>query len=955
MKLSITTKYRRIVFSSLLLSLCLPAWAAPPSITAGKRVTASDLPAASQKQILAAYGKLPLAFERNLGQADRHVPFLAHGPGYSLFLSSDQATLRLAPRSPGNDVLLRMRLLGSNTQAVAVGQQELAGKANYLLGNQACGWQTNVPLYQKVSLHNLYPGIDLVYYGNQTRLEYDFVLAPKAAPAAIRLGFEGAQSLKITKQGELVVGLSGGQVVWQRPVVYQQVGAKRIAVAGRYALLGKDQVGFQLGRYDTRKPLVIDPVLAYSTYLGGNGNSTALGIAVDSAGNAYVAGTTNAGTSSGTYDGFVAKLNPTGSALVYATFVGGSGTDTIRAIALDANDNAYVTGDTTSTNFPVTTGAFQTTSGSAGAYPTAFVSEINASGNGFVYSSYLGGSKTDSGYGIAVDSAGNAYVVGRTQSANFPVTAGALQTSIVKSFTASFITKMNPTGTGLVYSTYLGAESTTIAYAIAINAAGNAYVTGQTTAANFPVTAGAFQTTLKSQDAFVLELNTAGSGLVYGTFLGGSGADIAYGIAVDSAGNAYVTGQTKSTDFPVTSGAFQTASHEAICGFVTKVNPTGTALSYSTYLGGSGGNDHGNAIAVDSYGDAYVTGEAHSSDFPITPDAIQTTIGGGYSDVFVTKLEASGAALLYSTFLGGSNSDYGYGIAVDAQGNAYVTGQTSSTQFPVTAGAYQTTLLGFKCGFVTKLQLTGHSLAQLWFQNSSTGQLAIWLMSGAVATSASLITPGQNASWKAVAEADLNGDGAPDIVFQNSSTGQLAVWYMNSSGTSAISASYITPTPPAGWHVVGSADLNGDGKPDLLFQDSSTGQLAVWYMNGASASGASLLTPTPPSGWRAVGLADLNGDGKPDIVFQNNSSGQLAVWFLNGITATGASFITPSQSASWKAVALLDLNGDSVADIVFQNSSTGQLAVWYMSGASATGGSVIKPTPPSGWQVVGPH
>src|SRR5579871_3969521 len=389
MKRSIPSTYGRSVLPVLLLALCLPAWAAPPTPNAGTH--AASLTASGQKQVQAAYGRLPLAFEPNRGQADPNVRFLAHGPGYNLSLTSREATLRLARRSPGDSAALRLQLLGSNAEAVACGQCLLPGKANYLLGNDPARWHTNVPLYQSVRFAGVYPGIDLLYYGNNSRLEYDFVLAAHANPSAIRLGFEGTRSVKIAKDGTLVLGLSGGQVRWHRPLVYQQQSGQRVEVAGRYVLVGQREVGFAVGRYDASKPLVIDPILVYSTYLGGNGNTFALAIAADSQGNAYAAGGTDVLSGNGTYDGFVLKLNPAGNTLIYAAFVGGSKDDVIRNIAVDSGGNAYVTGSTSSTNFPVTSGAFQSSSGSGGAKPTAFVTKLNADGSGFLYSTYLSG------------------------------------------------------------------------------------------------------------------------------------------------------------------------------------------------------------------------------------------------------------------------------------------------------------------------------------------------------------------------------------------------------------------------------------------------------------------------------------------------------------------------------------------------------------------------------------
>ena len=445
---------------------------------------------------------------------------------------------------------------------------------------------------------------------------------------------------------------------------------------------------------------------------------------MDTAGNAYVTGFTTGFTTSTPYfpttagayqttfgggydDAFVTKLNPTGTALVYSTYLGGTSYDTGTGIAVDTAGNAYVTGTTGSADFPTTLGAYQTT---YGGYDDAFVTKLNPTGTALVYSTYLGGTSYDTGTGIAVDTAGNAYVTGTTGSADFPTTLGAYQTTYGGNGDA-FVTKLNPTGTALVYSTYLGGTSDDVGYGIAVDTAGNAYVTGYTTSYTtspyFPTTAGAYQTSFGGgyDDAFVTKLNPTGTALVYSTYLGGTSDDVGYGIAVDTAGDAYVAGYTTSP-FPTTAGAYQTTFGGGYDdAFVTKLNPTGTALVYSTYLGGTS-YDTGTGIAVDTAGNAYVTGTTGSADFPTTLGAYQTTYGGN-GDAFVTKLNPMGTALVYSTYLGGTGNEVGYGIAVDTAGNAYVTGfTTSTTDFPTTAGAYQTSFGGGDDAFVAKFALS---------------------------------------------------------------------------------------------------------------------------------------------------------------------------------------------------------------------------------------------------------
>jgi len=684
--------------------------------------------AATDARVSESYGKLPLHFESNRGQTHKDVRFLSRGPGYSLYLTASEAVLVLGKpdrdtkrdphstqaspdaKAQGESVALRMSLVGAARKPLMSGLEEQPGKTNYFIGKDPAKWRTDVPTYAKVHYRGVYPGIDLVYYGNQRQLEYDFVVAPGADPKKIVLGFKGTDELEIDAQGDLVLHTPGGNIRQHKPVIYQEIDGVRREIDGRYVIKSGKRVGFRLAAYDTTRPLVIDPVvIAYSSYLGGGWSDGASGIAMDADGNAYVTGgttspdfPTTAGAFRSAFPGgfdpyvFVTKLNPSGTALVYSTYLGsGSGYNFGRGIAVDAAGNAYVTGETRSSDFPTTPGAFQ--SAKAGPRENAFVTKLDPTGSALVYSTYLGGSTYDTGTGIAVDADGNAYVTGNAGSANFPTTLGAFQPILGGSLDA-FVTKLNPAGSALVYSTYLGGSGQENNGGIAVDAIGNAYVTGATQSANFPTTAGAFQTTFGGGGPFVTKLDPTGSALVYSTYLGNSAG--ASAIAVDANGNAYVTGGTYSTNFPTTAGAFQTTYAGGYTGystgdaFVTKLDPTGSALVYSTYLGGSDGADSGNGIAVDADGNAHVTGTTNSTNFPTTPDAFQLTYAGGYDvytfrDAFVTKLDPTGSTLVYSTYLGGNSVDSTRGIAVDAGSNIYVTGSTNSGNFPTTPGAFQ--------------------------------------------------------------------------------------------------------------------------------------------------------------------------------------------------------------------------------------------------------------------------
>jgi hypothetical protein len=668
------------------------------------------------------YGQLPLAFEANQGQSDSQVNYLSRGAGYTLFLTSNEAVLALhnasrreaalpgakVPMSrveasrPRKSAVLRMKLVGSNAKTQVSGQDELPGKSNYFIGNDPKKWRTDVRQFAKVLYKEIYPGVDLVYYGHQRELEYDFVVQPGADPQAIRLGLRGAKRLRL-EHGDLVLTSAGGDVRLRSPQIYQEANGVRQEVRGGYVIKGRNEAGFRVAAYDQRRALVIDPVLAYSTYLGGSVYADGLAIAVDSKGNAYVTGNTSNDfpvanpiqpTNHGGSDAFVTKINADGTALVYSTYLGGTSSENGQGIAVDTAGNAYVTGSTQSTDFP-TANAFQATLSGFG---DAFVTKINANGTALLYSTYLGGSGFEWGNGIAVDAADNAYVTGYTTSTDFPV-ANAIEPKAPGQGN-SFVTKINADGSAFIYSTYLGGSDNDSGSGIAADRAGNTYVTGWTDSTDFPTVNALQPTSHGGSDAFVTKINANGTAFVYSTYLGGAGADSAQGIAVDAEGNTYVTGYTWSVDFPMVNAIQSTFAGGTWDGFVTEINPGGSGLVYSTYLGGSG-DDLSLGIAVDTAGNAYVAGQTVSTDFPIV-NAIQPT-KRGVEDVFVTKISSGGSAFVYSTYLGGASHDFGYGIAADAAGSAYVIGYTSSKNFPKTVLAFQQSLTGTYDAFVSKI------------------------------------------------------------------------------------------------------------------------------------------------------------------------------------------------------------------------------------------------------------
>jgi hypothetical protein len=670
------------------------------------RTPSPDIDQKTRARVSEAYGRLPIRFEENAGQTGAEVKFLARGDGYNLFLTQSEAVLilpRLRSRSDADaQSVVRMKLIGADPAPQMEGLDRLPGRSNYLIGRDESRWRRNVASFAKVRYRSVYPGIDLIYYGNQRQLEYDFVVAPSADPQMIRLGFEGADQIEIDAQGDLVLQTAYGEVRQRKPLAYQEADGVRQEIASRYVLKGNREVGFELGEYDRTRPLVIDPVLAYSTYLGGSSGELTGSIAVDGAGNAYVTGITyssdfptadplqpNPGADNDLGDVFVTKLNREGTELVYSTYLGGSDYDDSDGIAVDEDGNAYLTGRTQSLDFPTENALQPEMATGGGINEDLFVTKLNADGSGLVYSTYLGGGTgQDLGSDLAIDDQRNIYLAGITTSSDFP-TVNPPQPAHAGSVDV-FAAKLKADGSALAYSTYLGGGFLEALEGIAVDGSGNAYLTGWTFSNDFP-TVNPLKPSLAAGDldAFVTKISADGSAFVYSTYLGGDEQDRASDIDVDAFGNAYVTGITFSTNFP-TVNPLQPVFSGLNDAFVTKINGNGSAICYSTYLGGTG-VEEGTGIAIDSRNNIYVTGWTRSHDFP-TVDAVQPMPDNSTDipdNVFVTKLKADGAGLIYSTYLGGSGYDAGARIAVDARGNAYLFGFTDSDDFPTTPGAVQ--------------------------------------------------------------------------------------------------------------------------------------------------------------------------------------------------------------------------------------------------------------------------
>lgn len=768
-----------------------------------------------------------LLFEANRGQVDSNYSFIAQNPSGVLLLSGNGFIY-----GRGRDAV-RVMFEGAELQPRIVGLDLQPGVSNYLLGSNQAKFIRNVPSYGRVRIRNLYPGIDAVYHSSGGSLEADFIVQAATNPGLVRLRIEGGRRRRITAGGDLLVQTRSSLFVLRRPRAYQDIGAVRRKIVCRYVIRGRNEVAIAVSSYDRSQPLVIDPVLSYSSYLGG-GNSTAVRVAMDAQGNAYLAGATSSATypvTSGTVppppvsysnDVLITKFDSQGS-LVYSTHVGGSNYDYGLGIAVDANGRAYVTGCTTSQDFPTHSALQSTYQGGS----DAFVFALNAVGNDFVYSTYLGGNGTDAGTAIAADAQGNAYIAGSTSSTNFP-TMNAVQANLKGGNGGSnqpyfelgdaFVTKLSPSG-AIVYSTYYGGSNDESALAIAVDSTGSPYVAGFTTSRDFPVKnplqstfggAGA-NSQITTGDAFVFKLTPNGGQVVYSTYLGGSADDVACGIAVDSSGNAYLAGSTFSPNFPIANamqsayggqGAtdyFRMSSGDA---FVAKISSSGAALVFSTFLGGSD-DDRAFAIGVDGAGNIHVAGNSASSNFPVTSDAAQKSFGGagvvnvtnllpggfvlapvGMGDAFYARFSPAGA-LTYNTYLGGSADDVAGGLAVDAAGDVYLAGNTASTNFPLAGPSYQKQL-----GPLMAVDSSGNDLTSLLYGDAFFAAFHVQTSSPAIAPANGVISAGQFGAFSSVApgswieiygsnlaadtrqwaSSDFNGNQAPTSLDQTSVT-----------------------------------------------------------------------------------------------------------------------------------------------------------------------------------------
>ncbi len=671
-------------------------------------------------------------FTENRGQWDRQVRFRADMGGAFLWFTSDGVYYHFSRCRTGCDgysyfdrpeenlgfsfperisskqLIIEATFIDANPSPMTSGGDVLSYRHNYFLGNNPSRWQTNVANYSDIIYRDIYPGIDLKYYGRQGRVEYDLTVSPGIDPSQIKIHYDGAESVLINESGNLDIKTAWNTITELRPYVYQSQNDNRIEVKCEYYLFPDNTFGFNMkGDYNPDLPLVIDPILVYSTYLGGTDSDDGYCIAVDNDSNLYITGRTHSADfpfadgydsdyNGGDYDIFVTKLSASGDSLIYSTYIGGSGWDRGSGIAVDANGNAYIAGHTTSSNFPTVNSFDSDLDGMS----DACVLKLSAAGDNLIYSTYLGGGSFDVGRSIAVDNNGRAYVTGHTNSTDFP-TADAYDASL-GGFSDAFVTKLSAGGSSLVYSTYLGGSGNEHGWCIVVDPLGRACISGDTESPDFPTINYVDNSLGGTTDAYFTKMAADGSGPLISTYLGGdSGVDIAYGVAIDDLDDIYLGGWTNSTDFPASEDCDTTLSGPGDA-FIAKIYSTGDSLIFGTYLGGSA-NDALYSITVDENHFPYITGYTESSDFPLAHPVDNTF--GGIKEAFICKFSIAGISPLYSTFAGGNGNDQGWSVVLDGSANIYVGGDTESPDFP-TEAPYQGSLGGTSDAFALKISHT---------------------------------------------------------------------------------------------------------------------------------------------------------------------------------------------------------------------------------------------------------
>lgn len=894
-------------------------------------------------QSVATYANLPLQFEQNLGQTDASVQFLSRGPGYTAFFTANEAVFVLRPPTPTatnpprNPIdrinqlralnstpsrVIRMKLVGADASTMASGENKLPGTANYFIGNDPTKWRTNIPTYSTVRFAGVYPNSDLVYYGNQRQLEYDLVVNPGGDPKNIAFTFEGADSSTLDSSGNFRLMTTVGELRLGKPAVYQIKSGQRVNIDGQFEIRSGNAIGLNVGVYDPAQPLIIDPVIVYSTLLGGTGYNTIQRAVADPSGNVFIVGYTSSsdfpttGTSisppptGGGVKLFLTKLNSSGTGLIYSTYLGGtSGSDIPWGLAIDANGYAYTTGSTCSTDFPVTATAYQlhlANNVTNCSTQDAFLAKLSADGRSLLYSTYFGGTGVDTGLGVAVDANQNAYFDGRALSTNFPITSNAFQTTNKSSNGNGFVARIDTTRSGsssLIYSTYLGGHSRSTgqegAQGIAADAKYNAYVTGVTCSSDFPITQSAYQTSGSPDQCsvFLSQIDTTKSGtssLVYSTYFGGKTTgdfDSGQGLVLDSLAYVYITGTTYSHDFPITTGSGLKGTQNI---FVAKFNTAASqssSLLYSTVVGGSA-YDATSWMAVGANGHAYVAGWTDSTNYPVTSGAVQSTFQGSTYNSFLTVLSPDASSILYSTYLGGADNSAFGGVSLDSSNNIYIAGEADSSTFPTTTGAFQTIFTGSADGFIIRLT------SGFWDDPTITN-----------------ISPSEGPTGTSVTITGANfgsSRGSSSLTFNGTVATSISTW-----ASTSIVATVPTGATTGDVIVIVSGARNTDGH---TFTVTSSG------------SGSPFISSLSPS-QGAVGTSVLiigTSFGSSGVVKFNGVTASTSNWTSTGITAavpsgatTGDVIVTVSNvQSNAMDFDVTGSSGTSSSDIYFYFSDT---------------------------------